>query len=1440
MKNTFIISKRIFIILMILLFCNNLMAQWSDGFVDIIHPTAIKTSIVFNGELYLGGGGSGNLARIGKFDGTNYYTGFTKPSEFSNSTFVVNDFAVHNNVLYAATSVSVYRLNGNTWENIFPGQATSGAVLALESFAGTLILGGAFNTLPSTGQGGCSTCYRIGRYNATTNTLSSIPVMPNATSTSKVNVLKVNSAGDKLYVGGLFDGLQNSTGVLVANDRVNYVIYDLTFNNFPSGTITNGEVFGFEEIDGVMYRYGAFTQTTAFGSTVDVNNIYPHLTNASNANFDFGFNGTFNSYVYKSIFHNGKLYIAYYGNQVTDGTSTITANSIFQYDPVSKELKQLGSIGNEGLMNNSNYSTIHDLGVFNNHLYFFGNFNKAGGNSAITYSAKYLPLESPNLTLTSPNGNTVVYGNTLTGFVLTENSNGAVSWSVTNGTGAATYDAATNTLTPTQAGTVTLTTTTAQTATYAQGSASIVITVSPKSLTITGTTVQTTKEYNRNASVQITNAGTLDGVLAADVGQVTLTTGTASFNDFNVGTNKPITFTDFSLGGAKAGNYTLAAQPTATSGSITAKPVSITGVTVQAKNYDGTTAATINNVGTVNGLIAPDVLTVQAGTATFADANAGNNKIVNLTGFTLAGAAAVLSNYTLSAQPTALTNGIINPAPTTVTFNNTTHTYDGTAKTLTVSTTPTGVPNTVNYTPHATPTNAGTYTATVTLNSTNHIISGANTATLTINPATPVVTMSSSSSGVINGTITLTANTGGSNGTLTFERQNLTGTATLAGNQLSLTTIGTVQVRALVAATTNYNAAISDWQTITINNLLTPTLSLTGTNTVVYGNTLTGFVAGGVPAGATVTWNFTNGTGEATYNAATNTLTATKAGTGTLSFTTSQTSTHAQATATFEVTILPKTLTITGTTVQTNKEFNRTATAQITNAGTLDGVLAADVGQVTLTTGTASYNDFNVGTNKTITFTAFSLGGAKAGNYTLAAQPTATTGSITAKPVSITGVTVQAKNYDGTTAATINNAGTVNGLITPDVLTAQAGTATFADANAGNNKTVNLTGFTLAGAAGVLSNYTLSAQPQAISNGIINQATLTAVAENKSRVYGQANPTLTIQYTSFVNNETAAVLDQPIQIATTATAESNVGTYPITLTGGVDNNYAINKGNGILTITQATQTITVTTQSGTRALSNGTFTVEAAASSNLPLTVTSSNPAIASVNGNTITMHQLGEVTLTFSQAGNQNYLPATNVTRTFTIVNETRVIGLATEALVEPVIVGFPHLRLITVSNTGNAPLTINNIAHSTKVTLDDAQFTIAAGATHTVAATLVVAEEGTYTEELVFESDATSGSNTITLNGEAFLITDAEESQQTEVKVGPNPGENFINIMGKVKPDVLIKDLHERRMKRKLSKGEEKDSYILDIHDLPAGMFLLELKTVNDKSITKKIIKK
>jgi len=56
-----------------------------------------------------------------------------------------------------------------------------------------------------------------------------------------------------------------------------------------------------------------------------------------------------------------------------------------------------------------------------------------------------------------------------------------------------------------------------------------------------------------------------------------------------------------------------------------------------------------------------------------------------------------------------------------------------------------------------------------------------------------------------------------------------------------------------------------------------------------------------------------------------------------------------------------------------------------------------------------------------------------------------------------------------------------------------------------------------------------------------------------------------------------------------------------------------------------------------------TFTLSAIAmsGSNLPVTFKSSNFHIISISGTTATIHAVGNVTLTASQKGNGNYLPA-------------------------------------------------------------------------------------------------------------------------------------------------------------------------------------------------------
>ncbi|PRY82926.1 MBG domain-containing protein, partial [Mongoliibacter ruber] len=84
----------------------------------------------------------------------------------------------------------------------------------------------------------------------------------------------------------------------------------------------------------------------------------------------------------------------------------------------------------------------------------------------------------------------------------------------------------------------------------------------------------------------------------------------------------------------------------------------------------------------------------------------------------------------------------------------------------------------------------------------------------------------------------------------------------------------------------------------------------------------------------------------------------------------------------------------------------------------------------------------------------------------------------------------------------------------------------------------------------------------------VTRADLTISADDLSRVYGEENPVLTFTYTGLVNGDTQ-VTTEP-NISTTANINSNVGTYPITLSGGSDANYEITLIGGTLEISQAT------------------------------------------------------------------------------------------------------------------------------------------------------------------------------------------------------------------------------------------------------------------------------
>ena len=97
------------------------------------------------------------------------------------------------------------------------------------------------------------------------------------------------------------------------------------------------------------------------------------------------------------------------------------------------------------------------------------------------------------------------------------------------------------------------------------------------------------------------------------------------------------------------------------------------------------------------------------------------------------------------------------------------------------------------------------------------------------------------------------------------------------------------------------------------------------------------------------------------------------------------------------------------------------------------------------------------------------------------------------------------------------------------------------------------------------SNYSFS-----LTNGTltVGKALLTVTADNQERLYGQTNPTFTVQYSGYVDGDTQSVLSGAPSLGTVADTNSPVGTYAIVVTNGslTATNYALSFVNGTLTI----------------------------------------------------------------------------------------------------------------------------------------------------------------------------------------------------------------------------------------------------------------------------------
>ncbi len=420
----------------------------------------------------------------------------------------------------------------------------------------------------------------------------------------------------------------------------------------------------------------------------------------------------------------------------------------------------------------------------------------------LVFVATGLAAVSPTIVWSSTNN--ITYGTTLSSSSLnaTANSGGVPV------AGTFIYTPAAGTILPFGTHTLSVSFTPTDTVTYNS------VPVTTRTITVAQRTVSlanvqaVSRMYDGSYSVSFSGTPTLTNVISADVGNVALN-GTLSGALFtrSAGTAKPVSAGGLSLTGSAAGNYVLSYPSSVTTVTVTQRPVTVTGLSIDTKIFDGGTTATANvsQLSAGNVVSGDNVSIIASGvSARFSDGNAGSNKPVSVSGLSVGG----IDGPSYSITSPFTTTGTIIPAPVQVVISNNVHPYDGGPKTATISTTPAAA-LTVTYsntTDGDFPRNAGVYNITVTVSDNNH--SGSGVGTLTITKARQDLKLSFG--GVDSGVgSTLTLN-GSVNTGLPITYSIVSGNATLSGNSLRLTEVGPVTVRATQAGNENYEPATTE------------------------------------------------------------------------------------------------------------------------------------------------------------------------------------------------------------------------------------------------------------------------------------------------------------------------------------------------------------------------------------------------------------------------------------------------------------------------------------------------------------------------------------------------------------------------------------------------------------------------------------------------------
>ena len=257
--------------------------------------------------------------------------------------------------------------------------------------------------------------------------------------------------------------------------------------------------------------------------------------------------------------------------------------------------------------------------------------------------------------------------------------------------------------------------------------------------------------------------------------------------------------------------------------------------------------------------------------------------------------------------------------------------------------------------------------------------------------------------------------------------------------------------------------------------------------------------------------------------------------------------------------ITKKTLTVTAS--ANDKVYDGNTTAVVTLSS---DKVSGD--RVTLSHTAANFDSAAVGANKTVTVTGISIGGADAGNYTLASATVTTKAAITQSIPLVVTVSASAITY----GEALSNS-TITGVVKNGLLNVK-GTWVFETPSV--NPLVSDSNKTTYGVVFTPEDTVSYSTVKTTVVVIVHKAVLTAKAEDKTKRYRATVPKLTVTYSGWVLGDDEGDLDTPPAAATAADHSSPVGSYPVTVAGGLDGNYSFNYIPGVLKVNKATPVYT--------------------------------------------------------------------------------------------------------------------------------------------------------------------------------------------------------------------------------------------------------------------------